>query len=292
MKKIKVAIVTNTLEYHRFTSKIINCDVIIEHENPFTYLKLFSLNFKQSEFYLIGLRMPDLNLIKLLKNRCSRLVVLQHAFNENNKIKSLSYFFNNTPKFLMWFLSILLGKLFSYKKEYNTVMTCYYFTDYYSNRLDNIVKNVLYYKCGEPDPLYFGSEKTILISKQIIDFFYIDEPLTKTLGISSSKEEKIISDLIIEYNIDKLFVKLHPRSLKEKFVGLPNIVLTDSIFSNSKTLIGYESNLLRHPFKSKRFIKLSREGLSWHTKEYNASEATNYSNDVKNKMKKHEINSI
>ena len=44
MKVLKVAIVTNKLEYHRFTSKIISCDVIIEHENPFTYLKLFSLN--------------------------------------------------------------------------------------------------------------------------------------------------------------------------------------------------------------------------------------------------------
>ena len=255
MKVLKVAIVTNKLEYHRFTSKIISCDVIIEHENPFTYLKLFSLNFKKSEFYFIGLRLPDVYLIKLLKNRCSRLVVLQHAFNENNNIKSFSYFLNNAVKFIMWLFSILITNLFLYKIKYNTKTSCYYFTDYYRKRLNTIVKNVLYHKCGEPDPLNFGSKEKILIENQIINYFYVDEPLTRTLGISLSREKKLISDLITEFHINKLFVKLHPRSSKEKFAGLPNIVLTDSIYSNSKTLIGYKSNLLRHPFKSEKFIE-------------------------------------
>jgi hypothetical protein len=292
MKVLKVAIVTNKLEYHRFTSKIISCDVIIEHENPFTYLKLFSLNFKKSEFYFIGLRLPDVYLIKLLKNRCSRLVVLQHAFNENNNIKSFSYFLNNAVKFLMWLFSILITNLFLYKIKYNTKTSCYYFTDYYRKRLNTIVKNVLYHKCGEPDPLNFGSKEKILIEDQIINYFYVDEPLTRTLGISLSREKKLISDLITEFHINKLFVKLHPRSSKEKFAGLPNIVLTDSIYSNSKTLIGYKSNLLRHPFKSEKFIELSRAKLSWHIKDYNFSKSGSYSNDVKNNIKKHEINSV
>ena len=281
MKMLKVAIVTNKLEYNRFTSKIINCDIIIEHENPITYLKLFSLNFKQAEFFLIGLRMPDIYIIKTLKNRCSRLVVLQHAFNENNKIKTFSYYINNSTKFLSWSLSILFSKLFSYKKKHNTNISCFYFTNYYRNRLNNITKNVLYHKCSEPDPVTFGSEKPILVNNQIIDFFYIDEPLTKTLGISSSKEKIIISNLINKFNIYKLYVKLHPRSSKEKFAGLTNIVLTDSIFSNSKNLIGYKSNLLRHPFRPERFIELSSSDLSWNTKEYNASKKTSYLNDVK-----------
>jgi hypothetical protein len=178
----------------------------------------------------------------------------------------------------------LFSKLFSYKKKHNTNISCYYFTNYYRNRLNNVIKNVLYHKCGEPDPVSFGSEKPILINNQIIDFFYIDEPLTKTLGITSSKEKIIISNLIIKFNIDKLYVKLHPRSSKEKFAGLTNIVLTDSIFSNSKNLIGYKSNLLRHPFKSERFIELSSSELSWNKKEYKASKTTSYSNDVKKKI--------
>lgn len=284
MKILKVAIVTNKLEYSRFTSKIINCDIIIEHENPITYLKLFSLNFKQAEFFLIGLRIPDIHIIKILKNKCLKLVVLQHAFNENNQIKTFSYYINNSRKFSTWLISILFSKLLCYKTKQNTNIICYYFTNYYKNRLDNIIKNVCFHKCGEPDPVYFGSEKPILINNQIINFFYIDEPLTKTLGISLKKEKIIISDLIIKFNIDRLYVKLHPRSSKEKFAGLPNIVLTDSIFSNSKNLIGYKSNLLRHPFKSEKFIELSSSELSWNIRQYKASKKTSYLNDVKKKI--------
>ena len=36
----KIAIVTNRFEYLRFTRKIVNCDLIIEHEKPWTYLKI------------------------------------------------------------------------------------------------------------------------------------------------------------------------------------------------------------------------------------------------------------
>ena len=81
MKVLKVAIVTNKLEYHRFTSKIISCDVIIEHENPFTYLKLFSLNFKKSEFYFIGLRLPDVYLIKLLNKNKNNIEITLRILN-------------------------------------------------------------------------------------------------------------------------------------------------------------------------------------------------------------------
>ena len=59
-----------------------------------------------------------------------------------------------------------------------------------------------------------------------------------------------------------------------------------------KTMIGYKSNLLRHPFKSEKFIELSRAKLSWHIKDYNFSKSGSYSNDVKNNIKKHEINSV
>ncbi|MDB4638252.1 hypothetical protein OAE64_00020 [bacterium] len=284
MKKLKIAIVTNKLEYSRFTSKIIRCDLIIEHENPISYLKLFRVNFRHAEVFLIGLRSPDVHIIKSLNNRCSRLVVFQHAFNENNKVKTIPYFINNATKFITWSISILVSKLFYFKGVHKTSISCYYFTDYYKDRLKNILKNVGYHKCAEPDPVYFGSEKPISINKKIIEFFYIDEPLTKTLGITPTKEKEIISNLMNEFSVGKLYVKLHPRSSKDKFAGLPNVVLTDSIFSNSKNLIGYKSNLLRHPFKAERFIELSSPELSWNKKEYKASKNTSYLNDVKMKI--------
>ena len=283
--KPKIAIVTNKIEYLRFTSKILACDIIIEHENPISYLKLFNLDLKNSVIYFIGLRMPDVYLLRNLSNRCSSIIVLQHAFNQNNILKSYMYLAQNFLKYFMWSCSISASFFLRFKSKKVAEIKCYYFTDYYLKRLSNFVRPVNFFKCSEPNPTYFGSEIKININSEIIDFLYIDEPLTKTLGITLNEEERILMKLISDFQINKLFVKLHPRSNPNKFDKFKNIIITTSIFTNTKNIIGYQSNLLRYRFKSKNFIKLDRISQKWVKSKYKISEFGNYSNDVKNHLK-------
>ena len=284
MKNKKIGVVTNKLEYERFTSKLVNCDLIIEHENPLTYFDFIGLNFLKSEFYFVGLRIPDCFLLKSLDNRCSKIVIFQHAFNENNEEKSVSYLLKNAKKFCAWVISILFSFLLRLKKKSKSFKYCYYFTEYYKLRLSKIIKNVNYKSCREPNPLIFGSKNSITIDNKIINYFYVDEPLSTTLGISIKKEKKLILKLINKFEIEKLYVKLHPRSPVDKFSDLSNIILTEKVFKNSKNLVGYKSNLLRFPFESNRFIKLSKKTLSWEITDYRVSKILGYIEDVKDKL--------
>ena len=284
--KSKIAIVTNEMEYLRFTSKIIKCEIIVEHENPTSYLHLFNLDLKNTEIYFVGLRMPDVYLLKNLSSRCSKIIVLQHAFNKNNILKSFAYLTQNFSKYLMWSISILVGFFLRLKQKTTTKIQCYYFTDYYLRRLTGFVKSVKFFKCSSPDPTYFGSEKKINVNSKNIDFLYIDEPLTKTLGITSDQEESILKELINDFQINKLFIKPHPRSKTTKFEKLKNVVLTKSIYINTKNIIGYQSNLLKYSFKSKNIIKLDRTSMKWKKSKHIRISQGTYSKDVKKHLKK------
>lgn len=278
--KTKIAIVTNKMEYYRFTSKIVKCDIIIEHENPISYLKLLNFNLENTVIYFIGLRLPDIYLLKNLLNKCPSIIVLQHAFNHNNILKSVTYLVHNSVKFFCWACSIVFSFSLRFKSKSSTEIKCYYFTDYYLKRLLNLVKSVDFFKCSNPNPTYFGSETKININNEIIDYFYIDEPLTKSLGIAATEEKILLKELIRNFGINKLFVKLHPRSNPNKFAEFQNIEITKSIFVNAQNLIGYQSNLLRYSFNSKNLIRFDRISMKWNKSTYNVIEFGDYSNDV------------
>lgn len=285
MKMTKVAIVTSKAEYLRFTKKIIDCDLIIEHEKPITYLNFLKIDFQNSIFYFMGLRAPDVFLIKNLYGKCEKIIVFQHAFNENNIIKSASYILNNFFKFFMWSISICLSYFLKAKKNIKTIVECFYFTKYYKKRLTNFIHNARFIRCSDPDPTIYGTQKKIVVKNDKVDYFYIDEPLTKSLGITKKEENKLIENLISNYDINKLYVKLHPRSKKDKFTTFKRIAITENIYKNCQNLVGYQSNLLRYNFKSKNFIMLNRDLKSWSKVAYLTYGEGSYVDDVKKHLK-------
>ena len=281
----RIAILDTKIEYHRFTSKIYNCKIFITHQNPLSFLKLYFLELNKYEIIFVASRVPDIFLLKILKNRAKKIVVLQHAFTENNQFFNFNYIKNNSLKFFLWSCSIIFMIPLFFKKFCLTNLNCFYFTDYYKNRIKEIYKNSNYFKCSDPNPLIYGSPYEIKISDQACDFFYVDEPLSKTLGISKLKEQYLIKELINKYKIKKLYVKIHPRSKHKKFKTFKNVFVVDHIFSKTTNLIGYKSNLLRYNYDSKFLIALNSDTLKWEKKIFYNKFKVGYITDVKKYLK-------
>ena len=276
----RIAILDTRIEYERFTSKIFTCEIFITHQNPFSFFKLYLLNLNQFEIIFVASRVPDIFLLKFLKNKASNIIVLQHAFTENNKFYNFSYLKNNLKKFSLWFCSIIFMLPLLLKKKTTTNLSCFYFTDYYKRRIKKIYDSSKFNKCSEPNPLIYGSPFDIEANKDICEFFYIDEPLTKTLGISVNEEINLIKNLIRKYDIKKLYVKIHPRSNKDKYLSFKNIFPVDCVFINSTNIVGYKSNLLRYNYNSKFLIYLDNTLMKWKKKKFTKKYKTGYISDV------------
>lgn len=280
----KIAVVTNAEEYNRFTKKIIDCDILIIHEKPSSYFNILNMSLSESEFYFIGARAPDIYLISNIINRCKQIHILQHAFNKNYSKVSIYFLYNNFCRFVAWFVSIIIGHIFKFKRKVNSDVYCYYFTNYYKLRIGNVYPNITFYSCSKPDPTVFGTSVQMNKNLTPINYFYVDEPLTKTLGLTNKSELQLICNLINQFKIKKLYVKLHPRSNKFKFSKIKQVYITESIYQNSKHIIGFKSNLLKFNFNSKYFIGLDKKDLSWKLNKRKSFEVGTYIEDVKNIM--------
>lgn len=281
----RIAVLDNRIEYERFTSKIFTCEIFITHQNPFSFFKLYLLNLNQFEIVFVASRTPDIFLLKFLKNKASNITVLQHAFSKNNQFYNFYYLKNNFKKFALWFCSMIFMIPLVFKKNITTNLTCFYFTDYYKRRIKKIYNNSKFYKCSEPNPLLYGSPYEIKTNEDKCEFFYIDEPLTKTLGISIKEERNLIKNLINKYNIKKLYVKIHPRSNKDKYLSFINILPVDCVYTNSTNIIGYKSNLLRYNYNSRYLIYLNYNMMKWEKKKFSKKHNVGYISDVKKLLK-------
>ena len=282
----RIAVLDTRIEYERFTSKIFNCEKFVTHQNPLSLFKLYFLNLKQYEIIFVASRVPDVFLLKFLKNKASNIIVLQHAFAENNQFYNFNYLKNNFLKFFLWFCSIIFMVPLLFKKSATTNLLCFYFTDYYKLRIKKIYNDSNFYECSEPNPLVYGSPNQIKVNDNKCEFFYIDEPLTKTLGISYKKEVYLIKNLITQYNIKKMYVKIHPRSNKDKYRFFKNIFPTDQVFINSNYIIGYKSNLLRYNYNSKFLIYLDNISMKWKKKKFEKKFKVGYIADVRKLIKR------
>lgn len=119
----RIAILDTQIEYNRFTSKIFNCNIFIKHQNPFSYLKLYFLDLNKHEIIFVASRVPDMYLLRFLKNRANKIVVLQHAFAENNQFYNFNYIKNNFSKFILWSCSILFMIPLIFKKQLLTTLS-------------------------------------------------------------------------------------------------------------------------------------------------------------------------
>ena len=92
----------------------------------------------------------------------------------------------------------------------------------------------------------------------------MDEPLTKTLGITE-EEEKALLHALQERIEDDIYVKLHPRSDPSKYIQLPRFRVVNKIYQNADVVAGYRSALLDFNFRNKQLVKLESD-LTWRTK--------------------------
>ena len=85
----RIAVLDTRIEYERFTSKILIKNLLLT-KILFHFLN-YILNLKQYEIIFIMSRVPDVFLLKFLKNKASNIIVLQHAFAENNQFYNFNY---------------------------------------------------------------------------------------------------------------------------------------------------------------------------------------------------------
>ena len=164
---------------------------------------------------------------------------------------------------------LILKKITRRQTVYREIIVAY-FKNFYKDRWQKLLglQNVTFIECGHPDPLEYGTENRLATCLEENDYFYVDEPLTSTLGISGIDEIEIVKKMISSFSIRNLKVKLHPRSSRTKFASLPEIELCDQIYLNSKYVFGYRSGLLDAPFSSKSTVyKLDPSTGTWINKE-------------------------
>lgn len=205
---------------------------------------------------VLGARPPDKAVVHHLGAKADRIIILQHAINQRRKIKELSlhYFLVNFRKIFYWSILIIVCKLLPRNRL--PPVHLYYFTDNYLSEWEQILGegNFEATFCPAPDPTRFGSKKDILINDTPVSYQLIDEPFTKTLGISV-KNERVLLQKILEISEDApIMVKLHPRSQPEKYAFSKQFILSECIYSNPGALIGYKSGLLNYNFCTKKYL--------------------------------------
>jgi hypothetical protein len=210
---------------------------------------------------VLGARPPDKAAVHHLGAKADRIIILQHAVNRRRKVKELSlqYFLMNFRKIFYWSVFIIVCKLLPRNKL--PPVHLYYFTDNYLNEWTEILgkENFEATSCPAPDPTRFGSKNDILINDTPVSYQLIDEPFTKTLGISV-KSERILLQKILEISGDEpIMVKIHPRSQSEKYAFSKKFILSECIYSNPGAVIGYKSGLLNYNFCTKKYLCIHYE---------------------------------
>ncbi len=271
-------------EKKRFTEVISPPETAHFYYEEWSSWRIILKKLKVKTSFIWGRRPPDIAAFKLATAISKNLIILQHAKNPRREKVPLSYFIANFKKVILWLTSMLVIKLRLSLSTNNNEQKCnvriFYFTESYASEWKNTIgedSNITYIKCTLPDVTQFGTIAKIKINHDEIDCFYVDEPLTTTLGISYQQEIKILKDLIHEANTKNIFVKLHPRSDKSKFNTLTEFTLTEQVYKNCKILAGYNSALMDYNFNNIHLIKLQKDS-TWKVSEPNVKTLQNQSN--------------
>ncbi len=263
-----VTIVHNKLEYHRYTSKIVESNLMIEFMKPLTSFKLLWIDLSESKVVFSGARIVDIYAFNAVKRKAKEILILQHAENENRTSTTIKFLWANRVKVTCWAMSaVIISSIMLFKKRKGNTPTrinIYYWLQSYRKRWQEHIKTpVNSVLCPTPNPLIYGCVKPIPVEMSVVDYFLIDEPLTKTLGISAKAEIDIIKRLINKYKITKLFVKLHPRSSVMKYQEIKELFITDSVYIKARNICGYKSGLLSAPYQSDSQIIYHPDINSW-----------------------------
>ena len=268
----------NKMEKSRFGRLILPANKVkdIFYESPKSWIKMFSLS-NISESYLFGARPPDIAAVLFAINISKKVVVLQHASNPRRKKINVQYLIKNYKKLFFWVMFIAITKAIGLMRGNSTNrskshIVVYHYTNGYKLEWLNCLGglNTKFIRCQTPDVSKYGSIKNIPVCQKHVSCYYVDEPLTTTLGITKDQEQKILKALQEKVGNRKIHVKIHPRSDHKKFYNLQNFVITDSIYPNCLFLAGFKSGLLDYRFNSEFFLKLDER--TWRSEKYKKHE--------------------
>ncbi|MBE0364312.1 hypothetical protein PULV_a2617 [Pseudoalteromonas ulvae UL12] len=262
MKYLSVNI--NPLEKKRFTEDI------LEHDCEFYFHEEFKSVFTRCKFkqaktvFIWGRRPPDISAFKLAVKTVENIVIMQHAKNPRREVVPISYFFTNFKKVCKWLVSmgrLKVGRPMARKGDSPRILV-FYFTDAYRDEWQSHthgLQDVSFIKCEPPRVNKYGVVIEPDISLESVNCFYVDEPLTTTLGISEAEERQLILSLARKIE-GPILVKLHPRSCVSKFNGLSQFQVVDAIYQHARIIAGYNSALLDFNFSAKLMFKLQSSG--------------------------------
>jgi hypothetical protein len=217
---------------------------------------------------LLGIRPPDKATFKYFEALADEIVILQHADKRRRKLFELNikYFIQNFTKLCYWISYISVAKLLRLViggKKSGKCRVMYYQAEYLNEWCEAFPE----YRfegnlCSYPDVTNYGPIVNIPVNDNFVEAFLIDEPFTATLGITISEEKKIIESMLRLVNLDSVYVKLHPRSDKNKYDDYHNVIIVDWIPRSVDKLFAYNSGLLAYPFDVKEFYKLAHANKS------------------------------
>jgi len=206
---------------------------------------------------VFGARPPDKAAVRCLGPFVDTVVILQHAVNKRRSFGDLplGYFARNAKKLLYWSLFIVLCRLLSplgRSHTWDNIAHLFYFTsDYHEEWIGTLGEEQISARsCPRPDPTRFGTSQDIPVLDSPVAYQLIDEPFDTTLGITRPQEHKLYEAILGATLGHKIHVKLHPRSLADKYAFSDRFILSDALHSHANTVIGYRSGLLDYPFAS------------------------------------------
>lgn len=284
MKIKNLAVLLDNKEKIRFLDKVIQIEKkdCIYFEN-LKINELFKLSKASIEnVFILGARPTDIAAINFFSNYVKNIFILQHAAKAIRKEHNLGYWISNTKKIIKWLIFIitlyLIDKLYSREKTLTTLHILGFNENLFSDLKKNNKFKVL--KTNEiflSNPCYrWGTLNEPEINLNSCEYFMVDEPFKQTLGISEKEEQKILKNLLILLNPEKILVKIHPRSNKEKYAFDSRFKIVEDIYKNCDKLIGYESGLLEFNFSCKEIVKLSPPNWTISTYKNNKVNGKNY----------------
>ena len=291
-----LAIVEREQEYFRFTSKIVEADYVVTYEvgGVIQVLRTIRRYKNVKTIYLVGLRVVDIELIKAISRCTVNVIIRQHAFNENRARLTLGIVTSNFKKSINWIFVIIVLRILKvtvglkYEKQ-RAVYSIFHYTEYYEKRFATIGLDYIAYLCDFPNPFTFGCVSNIKKAGRSVEAFYVDEPLSSTLGIPSRREIEALERFRIINNVTEIEVRLHPRSDRHKFDGVNFIKVVDDIPEYCEYLLGYRSNLLLGDFTYGAFFGLKEDTMEFVVSDLKKSTGQ-YIQEVKQKLG--EINTI
>ncbi|WP_372766130.1 polysialyltransferase family glycosyltransferase [Pseudoalteromonas sp.] len=292
---MKLSVNIDALEKQRFARHILHnqCDFYYHQDKRSILGKCKFNNAKQ--VFIWGRRPPDIEAFKLASNTADTIIILQHAKNPRREQVPLSYYKQNFKKVIYWLSSIgrlKLSRWYSIKKTRQPKVLLFYFTEAYKKEWQQHFTenhNVEYIMCNSPDVSRFGAKTDTKVCSTPVSCFYVDEPLTQTLGISEQQEITLLIELQ-QLIGDTIYVKLHPRSNTDKFKHLNLFKVVDCIYQNASSVAGYRSGLLDYQFNNDTSLTLQKD-LSWQKQLKKRASLTkqDYATQVKEYLLKHDL---